>query len=544
MIKRFLNSQAKTVTFAAVILGFSTFISRVLGLVRDRLLASKFGASAELDIYFSAFRIPDFVFAILITGGITAIFLPVFAEYFKRDEKEAWNLASNVLNCFLLMLVLLCGLLAIFTPQLLRFIVPGFQPEQKDLAIALSRIMFLSPILLGLSSVFSGILQYFNRFLAYSLAPIFYNLGLIFGILFFAPALGLPGLALGVVFGAFLHLVLQIPVAFVAGFKYRPIINFKYPGLLKMFKLMIPRTFGAAVSQINLMVIISIASTLAVGSITIFNFAHNFQGLPVGIIGSSFAVAVFPALARAWASGAREEFLDNFSAVARQIIFLIIPLSLLMFFMRFQTISLILGSGQFGAAEIRLTAAVLGVFCLGIFACTLIPFLARAFYSFQDTKTPVFIGIFSIAVNLALCFLFIDLLKSSNAFSNLIVKLLDLQGIQDIAIVGLPLAYIVSTFFQFALLLVFLKRRVGDLRLKEIGRSFGKVALASVLMTAAVFLSFRLANCFLDSQIFSGLLVSTVLALVLGLAVYLLAAYFLKSLELRMFWHSLLKQFK
>ena len=154
MLKRLLNSQTKTVTFAAVILGFSTFASRLLGLVRDRLLASQFGASSELDIYFSAFRIPDFVFGILIMGGITAVFLPVFTEYFKRDEKAGWDLTNNVLNCFLLLLILFCGILAIFTPQLLKFIVPGFRPEQKDLAIALSRLMFLSPIFLGLSSTF------------------------------------------------------------------------------------------------------------------------------------------------------------------------------------------------------------------------------------------------------------------------------------------------------------------------------------------------------------------------------------------------------
>ena len=181
MIKRVFHFQTKTVTFAALLLGISALISRLLGLFRDRLLAGTFGAGQDLDVYFAAFRIPDFVYGILIMGGISAIFLPVFSEYFKKDEQEAWRLASNILNCFLVLLIVICGILAIFTPWLIKFITPGFSPEQKALAVSLTRIMFLSPIFLGLSSLFSGVLHYFNRFLAYSIAPVLYNLSIIFG---------------------------------------------------------------------------------------------------------------------------------------------------------------------------------------------------------------------------------------------------------------------------------------------------------------------------------------------------------------------------
>src|SRR3989344_1333372 len=161
------NSQAKTVTFAAALFAASALTSRILGLVRDRLLASRFWAGPGLGIYFAAFRIPDFVYGILIMGGLSAVFMPVFAEYIKKDEKDVWRLMSVILNCFLILLIALCGILAIFTPWLIKFIVPGFNPEQKALAVSLTRIMFLSPIFFGLSSIFSGVLHYFNRFLAY-----------------------------------------------------------------------------------------------------------------------------------------------------------------------------------------------------------------------------------------------------------------------------------------------------------------------------------------------------------------------------------------
>jgi putative peptidoglycan lipid II flippase len=349
MLNHILNSKTKTITFAAFLLALSTLISRILGLVRDRLLAGRFGAGEELDIYFAAFRIPDFFYGILIAGGITAAFLPVFSEYFskKTSKENEWSpqvleFTNNILNCFLILLILICLILAIFAPLIIKFIIPGFSPENKALTIALTRIIFLSPIFFGLSSVFSGILHFFNKFLVYSLAPILYNLGIIFGILFLVPSFGVFGLAYGVILGAFLHLIIQIPAAKNSGFKYKPLFNFKYSGLKKVFKLMIPRTIGSAAYHINLVVITAIASTLTAGSITIFNFSNNLHYFPIGLIGTSFAISSFPVFSKFWARGQKREFLDSFSSSFRQIIFFIIPISLLIFILRAQIVRLVL----------------------------------------------------------------------------------------------------------------------------------------------------------------------------------------------------------
>jgi len=543
MFNHIFNSQTKTVTFAAILLAGSTLISRLLGLIRDRLLAGTFGAGSELDVYFAAFRIPDFIYGILITGGVTAAFLPVFSEYFKKNREEGWKLTNNVLNCFLVLLILTCGVLAVFTPLLTKFIVPGFSEENRSLAVSLTRIMFLSPILLGISSIFSGVLHYFSRFLAYSIAPILYNLGIIFGILFFVPIFSLWGLAYGVILGAALHWFIQIPAAKNSGFKYLPLFNFKYPGLIKIFKLMIPRTIGAAAYHINLIVITAIASTLAAGSIAIFNFSNNLQYFPIGLVGASFAVAAFPALSRAWANGAREQFLKNFSSVFRQILFLIIPASILMFLLRAQIVRLILGTGQFGWLETRLTAASLGLFCLGVFAFTFVPFLARAFYSFQDTKTPVAIGLSSMALNIALCFLLVWLLTFPNAFQEFMINSLKLQGIESIAVIGLPLALSISGIFQFILLLAYLRKKVGDIRLKEIWRSAKKIFFATVLSGIFTYLILHLAAKFVDMETFFGVLTQAVSAGIVGILVYILAAFLLKSPEIKTIKSSILRQF-
>ncbi len=462
MFNHILNSKTKTVTSAAFLLAFSALISRILGLIRDRLLAGRFGAGEELDVYFAAFRIPDFVYGILIAGGITVAFLPIFSEYFQKKEEsategewpaEAAEFTNNLLNCFLFLLVIICGILAIFSPFIINLIVPGFSPERKLLASQLTRIMFLSPIFFGISSIFSGILQYFDKFLSYSLAPIFYNIGIILGILFLAPIFGVFGLTLGVIFGAFLHFLIQLPAAKHSGFKYKLVLNFKYPGIKKVFKLMIPRIVGATADNLNLIVITAIASTLAIGSIAIFNFSNNLQNFPIGLIGISFAVSSFPTLSRFLANGQKKGVREYFSSSLRLIIFIIIPSSILLFLLRAQIIRLIYGTGKFGWWETRLTAAGLGIFCFGILFSSLIPLIARAFFSFQNTKTPVIIGTISVILNIFFCSSFVFLLGKEGIFRNFLAGLLKLGGLKDIEVIAFPLAISLSAAIQLLLLL-------------------------------------------------------------------------------------------
>ncbi|MFH1656573.1 MAG: murein biosynthesis integral membrane protein MurJ [Candidatus Nealsonbacteria bacterium] len=550
MIIRVLRSQTKTITFAALILAISSLISRFLGLVRDRLLAGNFGAGEELDVYFTAFRIPDFVYGILILGGITAAFLPVFSQYFHKEDKEThqWSnevieFTNNVLNCFLILLVLICGILAIFTPFIIKLIVPGFSSENITLTIALTRLMFLSPILFGLSSIFSGILHYFNRFLIYSLAPILYNLGIIFGIIFLVPTFGIFGLGYGVILGAFLHLVIQIPAAKFSGYKYRPVFNFRFPGIKKIFKLMIPRIIGSTAYHINLIVITAIASTLTIGSISVFNFSNNLQYFPIGIIGISFAISSFPIFARLLARNKKEEFLERFSSTFRQILFFIIPISFLMFLLRAQIVRLILGTGEFGWLETRLTAASLGIFCFGIFGASLIPLIVRVFFALQNTKTPVLIAISSMVVNVIFSFLFVSLLGYSNIFRDFFVFALNLKDIENIQVIGLALALSVSALFQLILLLIFLYKKIGNFKIKEISFSLVKILSSSIIMACfSYFVRQRFANS-ISALYFWGIFWQTFFTILIGVLIYYLFNLFFKSKEIETIKLSFLKQF-
>ena len=531
ILDSFLNHKTKTVGLAGIILATSSIISRFLGVIRDLLLAQKFGAGSELDIYFAAFKIPDFVYNVLILGGVLVAFLPLFSEYFTKDEKEAWKFSSNCLNIFLFLLVLLSLVLFFFTPFLMKLIAPGFNAEQMQKTVTLTRIMFLSPILFGLSSIFSGILQYFNRFLVYSLCPILYNLGIIFGIIFLAPQFGVLGVGFGVILGAFLHFAIQIPSVIRCGFNYKFILDFKDTKIKKVFSLMIPRSFGVSVQQINLIVINAIASTLSAGSISIFTFANNVQYFPIGIVGASLATAVFPTLSKSWAEKKKEEFIKSFSSVFRQIMYFIFPISFLIFILRSQIIEILLQRGEFSSLAASLTSASLALFCFGIFASSLLPLFFRAFFSLKDTKTPTIIAIVSMSVSIALSFFLTQalvILPKTGMMGGLEMFLRQVFSLktEDISVLGLPLAVSIGAIFQFTLLFIFLKKRIGDFDLERIKTSFSKILIAVALMGTSIYLTLPFLETILNSNSFKALWQITIVG-ILGTLVYFIATLLL-----------------
>jgi len=524
MLNYFINHKAKTINKAAVILTISAIVSRVLGVVRDWLLARSFGAGEELDIYFTAFKIPDFIYNILILGGILVAFLPLFSEYFSKNKDEAWEFVSNCLNIF----IVLSGVLAIFlfflTPFLIQLIAPGFDVVQVEKTITLTRIMLLSPVLFGLSSIFSGVLQYFNRFLIYSFCPIFYNLGIIFGILFFVPKTGILGVVLGVVLGAFLHFIIQLPSVLSCGFRYKNIINFKDSRIKRIFYLMVPRMFGVSVQQINLIVTNAIASTLVSGSISIFNFSNNIQYFPIGIIGIPFAIASFPALSKDWAEDKRKSFIDNFSATFNKIVYFISPVIIFIFVLREQIIRILLRDGLFSDLSAQLTSASLALFCFGVLASSLIPLLFRAFFSLRDTKTPTLIAVFSMLTNIGLSFLFTYQESSLHVFFR---DVFSFHESSSLLVLGLPLAFSLSAIIQFLLMLFFLKLQLKELNLKTIKDNFFKVLVASlsVLLVSCLIISF-VQSAFNDSLISDFLKIFSVV--LIGSLSYFLITFILK----------------
>lgn len=485
MINRFLNHKTKSITSAAIILIITTFLAKIIGLFRDRILASLFGASKELDIYYAAFRIPDFLFNILIIGALSSALIPIFAEYWeKKGSKEAWRLFNNVLCVFLGVIVVAGFFLVVFTPQLMKIITPGFNAEEMRLVILLARIMFLSPLILTVSNIFGVALQYFSKFLIYSFAPIVYNIGIIIGALFFVPKIGITGLAWGVVFGAILHVSIQMPAVIASGFKFRFIFDLKDKGMRKILHLMLPRTLGVAASQINLVVITAIASLLSVGSITVFNLSNNLQYSLVSLFGISFAVAAFPSLSKSFSLGEKKKFINKFTSTFSQIIFFIIPTSFLVFILRAQIVRIIFGAGKFSWNDTRLTAACLGAFAFSIFAQGLIPLVSQTFYSIRNTKTPVTINIFSIIFNIIFSFSFVWGISHLRSVQSFFEAFLKLKGVNGIAVIGLPLAFSLTSILNIIWLIYALKKKIKNHWDSQLRNSFLRIFLLSLFCGA------------------------------------------------------------
>lgn len=526
MWRKIFNSETKSITAAAVIIGAASLLSRLLGVVRDRVLAGEFGAGRTMDIYFAAFRLPDLIYNFLVLGALSAGFIPIFIHYLKSDKDDEWELASGVLNLVVVGIAILGVVLFFATPYLMPYLSPGFSAADQTTTVWMTRLMLLSPLFLGASAIFGGILQSLKRFFIYSLAPIFYNVGIIIGALFFTRWWGIYGLAVGVVLGAAMHMLIQLPAAIAAGFKYKAVLSWSNPGIRRIIKLTIPRTLGLVVGQINLFVMTIIASTLAVGSISTFTWANNLQSFLLGIFAVSFAIAAFPNLSAATATGDKEKFVSTFAQTARQILFFIIPLSVLFLVLRAQVVRVALGAGRFDWTATILTADTLAIFCFSLFAQSLIQLLARAFYARHDTWTPFLIGLFSAAANLAMA---LYLPRHPFTIFNLHIG----------GSVALAVAFSLDAIINAALLWVFLHIRVGNLQELKTLWSVIKISIATLgLGVTAQVLKFALEP-YTGTGTFLGIATQGAIAGVGGLVVFAVISYLLRSDELMYFITSL-----
>jgi len=523
MWKKLFQQKINSIAVAAVLVAASSLISRLLGVFRDRILASQFGAGPQLDIYYAAFRVPDLLFNLIVLGALSAGFIPIFsglvknfADPKKSDENTpAWQLAANVINILSIFLIIFSLLGVIFAPLLVRLITPGFSLEAQASTASLTRIMFLSPLFLGVSGVLGGILQSFRRFLIYSLAPIFYNLGIIAGALWFSSWWGLSGLAWGVVLGAFLHMIIQIPAVYALGFNYSFKINLKDKATRRIGKLMIPRTLSLAITQIDLLITTVIASGLVTGSLTIFNLANNLQSFPVGIFGVSFAIAAFPALSQY--AFDKERLEASFSSTLRQIFFFVIPATVFLITLRAQIIRVILGAGAFSWQDTILTMNTLALFSISLFAQASIPLLVRVFYARHDSKSPFYLGMFTVLTDIVLC---------------LVLS-------KKMGVTGLALAYSISNILNFLLLWTWLHFKVGNLGINKIAKSAVKFSLAAIGAGITIQLMKIAILPIIDMTRFSGVLIQLAVAGISGGVVYLFLCYLLGSEELITFMNSL-----
>ncbi len=515
---KFINSESKTIVGAATIVGVLSFVSRIVGLIRDRILAGQFGAGDVLDVYYAAFKIPDLLFSLVVTGALSASFIPLFVKFFHRPlgKQRAWRLTNNTLHLITAGMIVLSIVVYVFASPISKIVAPGFSvPKQADVAM-FTRIMLFAQIILAISVVFGSALQGMKRFLLYSLAPILYNIGIIIGAVWLTKIelLGVTGLAWGVVLGAFLHLLVQLYGVLQAGYTYQWIFDPKDKDTREILRLAGPRMLGIGLSQINFLIYTIIATTLAVGSVTVFQFAYNIQFFAVGIIGISYAIAVFPSLSEAFESGSMEKFKKVFSSSIRQVMFFMIPAMVLFLIVRAQIVRVVVGAGEFDWAATILTADTLAFFTLSFVAQAIVFILARAFFALHDTITPLTAGIASTILGLVSALWLAD----------------------DFGVIGLAMAYSIAATMNAALLWVPLRQKIGSLDEERIVRSLFTITTAGMSCAIVMQILKPLTVSLFPLTTFFGVFLQGFVAGGTGLIVYVFVARLLRSEELETVW--------
>ena len=511
-MKNFLEkiNKSRTMGVAAFLISLSYFLSRLLGLFRDRLLATNFGVSPQTDAYTAAFRIPDFLFTLIVSGAFAVSFIPVFISYLeKKKQDEAWEIANSILNILLAAIGVACVLAFIFAAPLVKILAPGFDTYRSQLTVNITRIMLITPIFFVLSSVFGAIQQSFNRFLIYAMASLFYNIGIITGILFFSKFFGanpIYGVAWGVVIGTALQATLQILGIIGLGYKYKPVFKWKNKGVSKVIKLMIPRSIDLTIDQINWIIQSAIASGLASGSLSSYYYANNLKNVPVGLFGAAMSTAFFPNLVRAANSKDKSKLPAAIVRDVSLLMFLVIPSAFIAIVMRGYIVRILFGFGD------QATADTLGFLAGSIVAQSMLFMVARVFYSLEDTKTPLFVSMGTIAFNIALS-----------------IPLSKVYGVS-----GLGLALSISGLVEIIILFTLLRYKMGDFGVKSIVKSATKIILASLSMSAFLYAAVKYWFPLYKSNTgFLQLAPQFTLICVIGIAVYYLAAKMLRVHEVR-----------
>lgn len=444
----------------AAIVGFAFVLSRVLGLVREVVIAARFGTSPDYDAYVAAFRVPDLLFLVVMSGAFGSAFIPIFGGMVaRRNTADAWRLASAILSYTLVALGIVSLFVIVFARQLIDwFIAPGLAPEQAQLATDLTRLLLLSPLLLGLGAAFKGMLEAQDQFALSAYAPVLYNLAIVLGAVFLAPDYGVYGLAVGVVVGAVLHAGSQALALWRGGMRLSFNLDRHAPGLATVLRLMAPRVLGQAAFQVNFIVMTNFASRLGDNSVSALNYSFQLFMLPYGVLALSLSTVIFPLMARQFEMGQVDDMKATLGSALQPLVFLTLPAAAGLYFFRVSIVQVLFEVGSFDDDSTALVAEALGYFAIGLAGFAIVEAVTRAYYAMHDTRTPVAVSVGAVGVNVVLSYLLSNWLGHG----------------------GLALAISIAATLEMIVLVVVLRARIGAFA-ATLWRSVARSILATLL---------------------------------------------------------------
>lgn len=516
-----LVSKQTNIFSAALFIILTTVFSQLLGLFKYRILVSYFGASNDLGVFFAAFRIPDFVFQVVIAGALSTSFIPIFSEYVGMGKRrEADNFTSSLLTLGVILYLAMSLVVILFSYQLCQLVAPGFSHSELMLMSQFMIIIQLAQIFFILGTVSTAVLQSLQHFLIPGIATAFYNLGIIVGLLLFVPIVGIYSATVGVMIGSILFFLVQLPILIHAGFKYKVTLDMSN-GVMKVIRLMIPRSATLIITQLAITANVFFASFLGARSLVVFDLAQTLVLAPVVLFGQSIAQASFPALSQK--KNDKKAFDAIFISSFNQILYLTLPLSALFIVLRIPLIRLFFGASRFDWSATVDTGRTLAYFSVSIAAQSLIYLLARAFYAHKDTKTPLVVTVIAVTINIVLSYVFVLQLK--------------------LPIFFLAAAFSVSNILA-ALILFFLLDFKIKLPKTQIISSTIKILVATLIMGVALYIPLKL----LDQLVFDttktiNLLLLTGIASIAGLTTYIFFTWMFAIQEAR-YVIEVVKKFK
>ena len=499
---------------AAFVIGASVALSRILGLIRYRLLASYFGDEIHLlDSFIAASILPEAIFEVFIFGTIALAFIPIFSQYLSRNKlAKAWSLSSTLITLGLITFIILTVTVMILANFIAPIIAPGLvasDPSSKLIIARLLRIMLVAQLFFVVSIFLTGILQSFQRFLVPALASVFYNIGIITSIVFLVPVFGIYAPAFGMILGALLHLVVQLPLALSLGFTFKPNFDFKNRDVHETISLMWPRSITLGLIRIADIINIALASITALGSIVAFNFAQVLQVVPIAFFAAPIAQAALPSLSLEFNAKKQDQFKKLFMESFHQILFLILPATAILAILRIPAVRLVFGAREFPWELTVLTGRTLIAFSLGIGAQAVNMLLIRSFHAIRDSRTPVKVTAITVAINISVSLTFVFVLHLS--------------------IIWLALSYAFAANLNSLILLYLLDKKVGGFQRKALLMPAIKILVIALVTAVALYIPMKL----LDQLVFDttrtvGLILLTAVATLVGLFVYISLSYFFK----------------
>ncbi len=523
---------------AALFLALAAIASKLLALLRDRFLASTFGAGRTLDIYYASFVIPDYLYAFLLFIVSAWAIIPIFLEKSSRSQDEGRIFLNGIFTLFFIVTTISVVILYFLIPYFTPLVAPGFSSAEIDQAIALSRILLLSPFLLGLSNLVSSVIQSFRKFFIYALAPVFYNVGIILGVLIFYRWWGLAGVAWGVILGALFHFSIQIPSLLKANFFPKFTSKINLAEIKKIIRISFARGLALTLNQIVLTSVTALASFLGSGSIAVFNLAVNLQNIPLTVIGMSYGIAAFPILAQFHVRNEREEFIKHIIAASRHIIFWSFPVTALFIILRAQIVRVVLGAGAFSWADTRLTAASLAFLSIAIAGQGLMFLLVRAYYASGRTKRPLIINLFSSLFTVAGSFLFLSLLRNFENFRYSFNNFMRVKDVAGAEMLGLPLIFSLGAVLNVLLLWFFFQKDFGEVAGK-LKKTFIDMFFASLIIGIVAYFFLGLFSEVLDIRTFIGIFLQGLFSGIIGISAGILFLILMKNRELGEVFSSL-----